>query len=134
MGHLYRGGSWFKKKKYITGFSNAVAVDGRDYRQPTQTYPNTDDYHWFGRYPTEGRPTASIIDEYFYIPHKGWYTVDHTLGHYFATLKNLGENTDNRYYLSTPKAYLFIFSIYIRVDAQASGPSSSLGAPIFIGQ
>lgn len=135
MGHLYRGGSWFKKKKYITGFSNAVAVDGRDYRQPTQTYPNTDNYHFFGRYPTEGRPTASIIDEYFYIPHKGWYTVGHTQdGHYFAELKYLGENIDNRYYLSTPKAYLSIFSICIRVDAQASGPSSSLGAPIFIGQ
>ena len=86
-----------KKKKYITGFSNAVAVDGRDYRQPTQRYPNTDDYHFFGRYPTDGRPTASIIDEYFYIPHKGWYTVGHTQdGHYFAELKYLGENIDNR--------------------------------------
>ena len=32
MGHLYKGGMWFKKKTYISGYDSNTAVDGTDWR------------------------------------------------------------------------------------------------------
>ena len=32
MGHLYKGGMWFKKKAYISGYNSTTAVDGTDWR------------------------------------------------------------------------------------------------------
>ena len=66
MGHLYKGGMWFKKKENISGFNPNTAYDGTDWRT---TYTNGT-YSWsFSR----TLPSAADADNYFYLPALGYY-------------------------------------------------------------
>ena len=64
MGHLYKGGMWFKTKTYISGFNANTAVDGLDWRiiGTSQTWgvSNT-------------QPSAAAASTYFYLPALGYY-------------------------------------------------------------
>ena len=64
MGHLYKGGVWFKKKSQISGYNASTAYDGRDWR------PNLHDEHW----PISNTlPSAAAAGNYFYLPALGYY-------------------------------------------------------------
>ena len=65
MGHLYKGGMWFKKKANISGYNSNTAVDGTDWR--TNLNSNT----WFG---SNILPSAADANKYFYLPALGNYT------------------------------------------------------------
>lgn len=66
MGHLYKGGMWFKKKANISGFDANKAVDGIDWR----TQGNVKDW------PVSNTPpSAADTNKYFYLP---------ALGHYYS--------------------------------------------------
>ena len=65
MGHLYKGGMWFKKKANISGFDANKAVDGSDWRT-TSKYQN-----WSASYTL---PDAADANNYFYLPALGYYT------------------------------------------------------------
>ena len=64
MGHLYKGGMWFKKKSQISGYNSNTAYDGTDWRttQKTKTWSvsNTP-------------PSAADAGNYFYLPALGNY-------------------------------------------------------------
>ena len=64
MGHLYKGGMWFKKKTNIIGYNANTAVDGNDWR--TSGGP----YDW-----TVSNILPSAVDagNYFYLPALGGY-------------------------------------------------------------
>ena len=64
MGHLYKGGMWFKKKAYIIGYNNNTAVDGIDWRtnENSNTWPAS-----------QTLPSAADAGKYFYLPALGWY-------------------------------------------------------------
>ena len=64
MGHLYKGGMWFKKKANISGFDANKAVDGSDWRT-TSKYQN-----WSASYTL---PDAADANNYFYLPALGFY-------------------------------------------------------------
>ena len=64
MGHLYKGGMWFKKKAYISGYKSNTAVDGTDWRT-NQTSNN-----WA---PSHTLPSAADAGNYFYLPALGNY-------------------------------------------------------------
>ena len=64
MGHLYKGGMWFKKKANISGFDANKAVDGSDWRT-TSKYQN-----WSASYTL---PDAADANNYFYLPALGYY-------------------------------------------------------------
>ena len=64
MGHLYKGGMWFKKKAYISGFNANTAVDGTDWRT------NETGRGWV---PSETLPDAAEAIKYFYLPALGRY-------------------------------------------------------------
>lgn len=64
MGHLYKGGMWFKKKAYIIGYNNTVAVDGTDWRT------NSNSSGWSTSYTL---PSAANANNYFYLPALGYY-------------------------------------------------------------
>ena len=64
MGHLYKGGMWFKKKANISGFDANKAVDGSDWRT-TSKYQN-----WSASYTL---PDAADANNYFYLPALGSY-------------------------------------------------------------
>ena len=65
MDHLYKGGMWFKKKTYISGYNPNTAVDGTDWRtnEKLQSWSVSNTL-----------PDATEANNYFYLP---------TLGRYF---------------------------------------------------
>ena len=67
MGHLYKGGMWFKKKSVLQGeghYNSNTAVDGTDWRT---TYKNRS---WS---PSQTLPSAADAGKYFYLPAMGFY-------------------------------------------------------------
>ena len=74
MGHLYKGGMWFKKKANIIGFNSNTAYDGSDWRT------NDSAGSWSV---SQTLPDAADAGNYFYLP---------TLGYYISgKLLNVGE-------------------------------------------
>ena len=65
MGHLYKGGMWFKKKAYISGFNANTAVDGTDWQIHMNVYSKALISHIL--------PNAADASKYFYLPALGWY-------------------------------------------------------------
>ena len=64
MGHLYKGGMWFKKKANINGYDPNTAVDGTDWRT------NSKGNIWSVSYTL---PSAADAGNYFYLPSLGSY-------------------------------------------------------------
>ena len=64
MGHLYKGGMWFKKKSQISGFSANTAVNGTDWRT------NENSNSWSV---SQTLPSAADAGNYFYLPALGTY-------------------------------------------------------------
>ena len=65
MGHLYKGGMWFKKKAYISGYNSNTAVDGTDWRT------NRNGNSWSISYIL---PSAADAGNYFYLPALGGHS------------------------------------------------------------
>lgn len=73
MGHLYKGGMWFKKMSVIAnengktlGAIRRLAPTGVDFRKYYQNYTNTEASI------SSGVPASSEIDKYFYLPAIGY--------------------------------------------------------------
>ena len=64
MGHLYKGGMWFKKKANISGFNPNTAEDGTDWR----TKGNNNNWSV-----SQTLPDAADAGNYFYLPALGCY-------------------------------------------------------------
>ena len=75
MGHLYKGGMWFKKKTNISGFNPNTAEDGTDWRT------NGGGRSWSASYTL---PSAADANKYFYLPALGY--------NYSGQLNNVGVN------------------------------------------
>ena len=65
MGHLYKGGMWFKKHDKIPGYSKTQAYDGTDWRTSANAVNN---YSL-----TPGLPSEADASDYFYLPALGFY-------------------------------------------------------------
>ena len=65
MGHLYKGGMWFKKRAYISGYNSNTAADGTDWRKNDKTRS------WSV---SQTLPSAADANKYFYLPALGYYT------------------------------------------------------------
>ena len=75
MGHLYKGGMWFKKQAYISGYNSNTAVDGTDWRTATGNQS------WIA---SRTLPSAADAGKYFYLPASGSYFLGrlHNVGSY----------------------------------------------------
>ena len=73
MGHLYKGGMWFKKMAYISGYKSNIAVDGTDWRTG---------YNGKTWSASQTLPSAADANKYFYLPALGSY--------YNGQLSNVG--------------------------------------------
>ena len=104
MGHLYKGGMWFKKKAYISGYNSNTAVDNTDWRT------NGNSGAWSV---SQTLPSAAEAGNYFYLPALGYYlpgrlfNVGRT-GNYWSS-SAYPWNSDCAYYLG-------FLSTFIRVD------------------
>ena len=65
MGHLYKGGMWFKKRAYISGYDKNAAVNGTDLR----THPGA----FSATTPSHTLPDVTDASKYFYLPALGYY-------------------------------------------------------------
>ena len=66
MGHLYKGGIWFKKRAYISGFNTNNAPGYGDWR----LYDHTN-YYWSV---SNILPLVEDANKYFYLPASGYYS------------------------------------------------------------
>ena len=68
IGHLYKGGMWFKKKSVLQGegnYNSSTAVDGHDWR--------TSGDHGSWSVVSITLPSAADANKYFYLPALGYY-------------------------------------------------------------
>ena len=98
MGHLYKGGMWFKKKANIIGYNPNTAVDGIDWRTTVK------EQIWSA---SQTLPSAADAGNYFYLP---------TLGHYY--LGQLFQVGDYGSYWSSSvgpwgSGYAYILEFYV---------------------
>ena len=64
MGHLYKGGMWFKKKSQISGYNPNTAVDGTDWGTTNKRQ------NWSV---SQTLPDVAAAGNYFYLPALGYY-------------------------------------------------------------
>ena len=100
MGHLYKGGMWFKKKAYIPGYNSNTAVNGTDWRT------NSDGSSWSV---SQTLPSAADANNYFYLPALGCYNS--------GQLRNIGING---FYWSS-SAYPWTNAYAYRLDFYSGG-------------
>ena len=98
MGHLYKGGMWFKKKANIIGYNPNTAVDGIDWRTTVKSQI------WSA---SQTLPSSADAGNYFYLP---------TLGHYY--LGQLFQVGDYGSYWSSSvgpwgSGYAYILEFYV---------------------
>ena len=117
MGHLYKGGMWFKKKAYIIGYNSNTAADGIDWRPASrgQSWPASSTL-----------PSAADANNYFYLPALGYYDSGRlysvgNIGYYWLSSAN-GWYSSEAYYLA-------IYSGH--VDVGSSGRYSGYRAEAF---
>ena len=95
MGHLYKGGMWFKKKVNISGYNPNTAVDGTDWRT------NGGGRFWSV---SQTLPDAADAGNYFYLPALGYYTSGYlfSVGNicfYWSSSANPISSVNSAYYL-----------------------------------
>ena len=100
MGHLYKGGMWFKKKSVLLAEGNynteKSADNTTDLRTTYKDYNNTN-----SSISNSGLPSAADANKYFYLPALGYY--------YSGQLSYVGYNG---YYWSSSAYPWFSFSAY----------------------
>ena len=70
MGHLYKGGMWFKKKSQISGYNQNTAYDGTDWRT------NGNSHIWSV---SQTLSSAADVNKYFYLPTLGSHSISAVL-------------------------------------------------------
>ena len=118
MGHLYKGGMWFKKKSVLQGegnYDSNTAVDGTDWRT------NGRDDYWSVSLTL---PSAADANKYFYLPALGRYTIGKLFnvgddGYYWSSSAHL-LRSDYAYALSFDRNKVYVYGRYryaaFRVD------------------
>ena len=93
MGHLYKGGMWFKKHDKITGYSKVTTYWGFDFRTMRRSTENSN--------VTIGVPSVTKANDYFYLPALGGYTYGYLYGmgggYYWSSSATPG--SDAAYYM-----------------------------------
>ena len=124
MGHLYKGGMWFKKKSVLLAegnYNTELSADGTtDMRTTAKQYSNTNSSI------SSGVPSAADANKYFYLPALGYYS--------FGKLYSVGSRAN--YWSSSAypwtwgsgDAYaLHFYSGYVTVDGTSRSGGCRVG-------
>ena len=108
MGHLYKGGMWFLKKAYITGFSAEHNYNGNDMRTGFALSPSNTSL-------TTGLPSTSEAHKYFYLPAFGFYNLGKLyrvgqVGYYWSSTSYQGGTGEDAYMLYFEKNSVNVFN------------------------
>ena len=103
MGHLYKGGMWFKKKIDISGFNANTAVDGYDWR----IFTNSDSWSV-----STTSLSAADASNYFYLSPSGYYysgqLIDVGVQGFYWSSTGVSSNHD-AYYLRFSSSNIEVF-------------------------
>ena len=111
MGHLYKGGMWFKKKSVLQAehnYDTEKSADGTtDMRTMFKYYENTS-----SSITTSGLPSAADAGKYFYLPALGYYASGGLYsvgdqGYYWVSSAHSGTG-NYAYYLRFLSGYVFV--------------------------
>ena len=120
MGHLYKGGRWFKKKSVLLtegNYNSNTAYDGTDWRL------GQNDEQW--NQPLLSLPSATDASNYFYLPALGQYTGNGVL--YYIDWNVIYWSSSGHSWDGVPAAYALYFDrYYVRVMQSASRQSGLL--------
>ena len=109
MGHLYRGGMWFKKKAYIIGYNSNTAYDGTDWRT------NGGGNSWTA---SQTLLSAADANKYFYLPVLGYNDFGQLGGvgydGYYWSSSAYPWGSDRAYYLYFGTNYVNVYGNYRR--------------------
>ena len=104
MGHLYKGGMWFKKKANISGFNPNTAEDGTDWRT------NGGGSSWSV---SQTLPDAADANKYFYLPALGYYGTGRLKGvgsdGYYWSSSAYPWGSDLAYHLHFASDYVLVY-------------------------
>ena len=105
MGHLYKGGMWFKKKSQISGYNANTAYDGSDWRTTTKSQS------WSV---SQTLPSAADANNYFYLPALGSYSTGQQalVGYYGSYWSSSAEPRHNDYAYDLDISYYSAFVNY----------------------
>ena len=107
MGHLYKGGAWFKKKSVLIAeghYNTEKSADNiTDLRITEQGYSNTS---W-----TPGLPAAADANKYFYLPALGYsilgqQTMVGSYGGYWSSSAGAGSSNDHAHSINFSNGYM----------------------------
>ena len=111
MGHLYKGGMWFKKKSVLQGeghYSTEISADNTtDLRTRWRDYNKTS---------SSSLPSAADADNYFYLPalsyyHSGQLKGVGTFAHYWSSTAD-PSGSETAYHLSFYSGVAFVYTSY----------------------
>ena len=110
MGHLYKGGMWFKKKSALQAegnYNSNTAYDGSDWRTSSKSQ------NWT---PSQTLPSAADANNYFYLPTLGYYNAGRLTfvgdaGFYWSSSANPWDS-DGAFNLSFNSGYVAVGSGY----------------------
>ena len=104
MGHLYKGGMWFKKKSVLLAegnYNTEKSVDGTDWRI------NSNGNSWSV---SQTLPSAADANKYFYLPALGLY-----INYYSGQLDGIGLN--GGYWSSSASSQGSTIAYYLNFDS-----------------
>lgn len=107
MGHLYKGGMWFKKKSVLQAegnYNTEKSVNGTDWRKNT----NGDGGWWSA---SQTLPSAADANKYFYLPALGYYNSGQLYdvgsdGNYWSSSASAWHSSENAYSLDFSSSYV----------------------------
>ena len=117
MGHLYKGGMWFKKKSVLQGeghYNTEFSADGStDMRTTYKSYSNSNSSI------NSGLPSAADANNYFYLPALGYYYYGHLndvggYGNYWSS-SAYPWGSGYAYLLNFTSGNVYVYS-YLRYD------------------
>ena len=105
MGHLYKGGMWFKKKSVLQAegnYNTEKSVDGTDWRT------NGSGRTWSA---SQTLPSAADANKYFYLPALGYYNSGQLYdvgsdGTYWSSSASAWHSSENAYSLDFSSSYV----------------------------
>ena len=128
MGHLYKGGAWFKKKSVLIAeghYNTEKSADNiSDLRITENGYSNTS---W-----TPGLPAAADANKYFYLPALGYsilgqQTMVCSYGGYWSSSAGAGSSNDHAFSINFSNGYMTMGATISRHFGFRAQPFSDFG-------
>ena len=124
MGHLYKGGMWFKKKSVLQAehhYDTEKSADNTtDIRTTSKSYSNNS-----SSINNSGLPSAADANKYFYLPASGWYNSGQLYyvgdaGYYWLS-SALPSRSNMAYYLYFESGHIHVSGYYRNFGFRVGG-------------